>query len=830
MRFKLPYVDLKNIKGLYTKSSPDVLEAEQLRVAENCDFFDTYGAIAKVRGTTRVLSSQYSESGVVKSIPWVEFYKAVNLTGAIDRQVLCSAGTTLAKVDGSSLTTLQSGRTQDLFHMATQLGRFMYITNYDTDKVGVGDELVKYDGKVITKWGITPPGSEEIVREAFDDSTDWTASNVTVSDESDITIDGEDGSIKLDKTITTERIFSIEKAFDSPFYVTKDERDTSKSPGNRINFWTYIPPGELTDDSVATNSFDPYEAAMAVWVSPDADTVENNHWKFYFQIGELVEGWNKLNLNFSGSPQGVLGDFYPDDSILRRIRFDFRVESQENTKSGLVLDRFVQLDEGTPIATPSGSGTFTGDYSYKVSYVSKYGSESNAGPPSRTVTTSSHGLIELRNLPVSTDPQVVARRLYRTVAGGSIYLFLDQINNNKRTDYSDIIPDGSLGVTTPPQAGDFADDNSTPPKAGIVQKWKRTVFMAGDPLNPTTLYYSEDDDPESFPLNNAFLFDNKITAIYESRAALIVETQTSKWQVIGDNPDFSVDKIVDNIGCVGRRAAGTSKLVGYAVDRDGLRLFDGNDMLKISEPIRDKYDTDIDKTNIELMHLAHSRDRNSLLQFNPDTTTPIPKYTSIFHYNYTIDDIWKGYWSTLELPSDLNVVDATEIEDSNGAYHLYVSSDDGMIFELFDDDAKNWTLADGTTQAIKTKFTTPFLRLGELGKTEGSGNESGTGRVSPRFVELRLKDNTNINWTITIESADGSAQSQTVRDSQTMTMSFSSTESLVRQSLKQNFHPGEYFRVTVETNEKDTFAIIAGLRIYFHVHPFEGQINVHSPV
>jgi len=732
-----------------------------------------------------------------------------------------AAGTTLRKLNGTSTTLLMENRTADLFYTSAQVGRFMYITNWHPEKAGVGDPNVKYDGCVMTYWGITAPGSQEHLIEQFDSASEWTTYNSTVTDETVVTLEGED-AIKIDKAADTDRMFSVEKAFD--FYITLDGRDTSVSPGNRVNFWTFIPCGGLTDDFLTTNSFDPYDAAMVVWVSPTAsDSSFSTFWKFYFQIGDLVEGWNNLQLDFSSRP---LGNFYPSgpgNRMVRRTKFEYRLENRFNTKTDIRLDKMVQLDEGTPLVSPSGAGTFNGAYQYKVTFISKYGAESNAGPASSSITTDDHGQIDLTNIPTSTDPQVTARRLYRTVAGGSIFLFLDEIENNRSTTYTDTTPDGSLGNTTPPAAGDFSDDNSPPPKGGIVYRWKRTLFMAGDPLNPETLYFSEDDDPESFPLINTFVFDDKITAIFETYSALIVETETSKWQVLGDNPDYSVDKVVDNIGCVGRRAAGVTRLVGYAVDRDGLRLFDGNEVEKISEPIRDKYDSDINKTNIELLHTGHSHARNSLLQFNPtDTTLPIPTYGSIFHYMYSIDDIRKGFWATLELPDGLNLIDTTEIEDDNGDLRLYASDDDGMIYELFKEGEKNFVTSNGTESAIRTRFQTPYIRLGEMGNQDGQGTEAGTGRVTPRFFEMRLKNNTAINWTITIESADGPFQT-TARDSQTLTLEFAEGQSTVRQSIRQNFVGGDWIRFTIDNNEEDVFAEITGMRLYFHVKPFEGE-------
>ena len=817
---KLPYIDLVNFKGLFTKSSPDVLQAEQLRIAENCDFFETYGAISKIKGNSRVLTTQYPNSTDPEKIPWISFYKATDLDGRILRHTLVAAGSILARIDSGSLTTLKGNRTPDLFHSSTLFDRFMFITNQNPDLVGEGDDLVKYDGAVISNWGIKAPGTEETILEHFADADSFDAkpSKVLVTDDILTTFDGE--AIRIDKTFTDAgKIFYVEKNFYTGFYISSDNRDTSKSAGSRISFFTYIPRGQLTADCINLSSFSDKEAAMAVWFSPDRDSILNNYWQFYIPIGQLLEGWNQISPNLHGKPDLKAGNFYPEVDQVNRFRIDFRLTRDADTKTGIRLDRFLRLDEGTPIVNSSGTGSLTGAYQYKVTFISKYGHESNAGPASATHTVSSVAQLDLTKVPVSEDPQVIARQIYRTVAGGSVFLFLDRIDNNSRTDYTDTFADGSLGNATPPQAGDFSDDNSPPPKGGIVKTWKDTVWVAGDPQNPRSLFFSDSNEPESFPLINEFQLDDKITAMYETYSSFIVETETGKWQVLGDNPDFSVDKMVNNMGCVGRRAAGQTRLIGYAVDRDGLRLFDGNNAMKISEPIRDKYD-DLSKVNIELVHTAHSMNRNMILQFNPDTTTPIPEYDSIFAFIYSIDDPNQGYWTTINIPTavDLNILALTEIEDADGNFRLYASDDSGMVYEMFEPSTLNWTAADGTATAIKTKFQTPYLRPAELGaETHGA-----TGRADPRYIEVRVKNNTAGSLTITIESADGSSQT-TARDSVTMTLTYGTNNSTIRQAIPSSFHSGEYLRITVENNVLSEDFEVTGIRLYFHTYPFEGQ-------
>jgi len=824
---RLPYLEIKSFQGLYTKASQESLSPEQLRVCQNIDFFDEYGSIAKIRGSTRVLSTAYTESATAQKITWLGFYKAPALDGTILRHTLCAAGTTIGRVENSKITTLLSGRTKNLYHSADRLDRLYFITNQNPDRVGEGDPLIKYDGAVITNWGVKAPGSEETIIEDFDDYTEWTASNCNLSNQTNattghITWDGD--AMRIDSRFYGFNRYDVYKAHSGDgFYVQGDSRQNETAINNRVAVYAYIPRGALTasltnptDTGLATKG-----PAISVYVSPDS-TPNTNNWQFDFPNGSVFEGWNKLNLDFAsgapgagqtGSPAGVqTGFFYPENQTVRSTRFEFYLATRQTVVSGIRLDKYHKYDEGAPVAVASGTGDITGVYKYRVVYVSKYGQLSNAGPSSVGVTASSNSQIALTRIPVSSDPQVTARRLYRTVGNGSVYLFLDEILDNNSTTYVDTTADGSLGQETPPQAGDFSDDNSPPPQAGIVKVWKKTVFMAGDPQNPYTLYYSEDNEPESFPLINAFEMDGKITAMYESYAGLVVETETGKWQVIGDNPDFSLDKIVDGMGCVGRRAAGTARLIGYAVDRDGMRLFDLSDTKKISEPIRDKYDSDISKVNVELIHTVHSKSKNLILQFNPDASGD---YTSIFAYQYPMDQVETGYWTTISTPSaaNLNFLDAVEIEDSNGDFQIWASGADGMIYRLFNDSSKNWVDASGTTYPIDSIITTPYIRAGIL----GAEVEFATGRISPRKVELNTGTDDACTWTCTVETADGIDQ-ELARSSASVSMQFGANNSLIRQSIpSQSTTGGEFVRLTFENAEADVHARIMSARLYFHV-------------
>jgi hypothetical protein len=830
-RENIPFLDIKGFQGLYTKSSSEMLQAEQLQIAQNCDYFEEYGAVSKIRGSSRVLSETYKEGGVTKEISWVGFYKAPSLDGSILRHTLVAAGGIIGRVDDDKITPLVTGRTAGLYHQATMQDSLLFITNYNPERVGEGDAMVKYDGAVVTKWGVDAPGSQSTIIDAFSNAASWTPNACVLADQSndtpgEVTWDGD--AVRVDHEFYSTDTFSIEKAHgDAEFYPQGDTRQNEDAIRDRVSFFAYIPRGGLTASLTnPTNAgFKTRGPALSVYVSPDGDTVENNNWQFDFTQGWLVEGWNKINLDFASGEPGaartintppgqVKGLFYPESDSIKRTRFEFYMSTAQTTLTGIRVDKYQRFDEGALVASPSGSGDITGLYSYKVVYVSKYGQLSNTGPKSVDVTAASNAQIDLTRIPVSSDTQVVARRIYRTVGGGSVWLFLDEILDNTSTTYTDVLGDGSLGNETAPQAGDYADDNAVPPKCGIVKAWKKTIFMAGDPQNPYTLYYSEDDEGESFPLINALELDEKITGIYESYSGLVVETETGKWQLIGSNPDFSLDKIIHGVGCVGRRACGTARTVGYSVDRDGMRTFDLSETKKISEPIRDKYDDDLDKTNIELIHAVHLRSRNAIVQFNPDADGD---YTSIWLYQYVMDQVEAGYWSTIVTPdaANLNFLDAEEIEDSDGTFKLYAGGADGMLYHLFDSSSKNWVDADGTEYAVDTKVQTPYLRVGYL----GSEVEQASGRVNPHTLELRIGAEDACIWTATVETARGTMQTLAT-DSSTLSMEFGTNNSLIRQRVpSKTSTPAEYVRLTLQNAELDVYTKLLAARFYYHVQP-----------
>ncbi|HFC10711.1 MAG TPA: DUF5011 domain-containing protein, partial [Candidatus Kaiserbacteria bacterium] len=101
------------------------------------------------------------------------------------------------------------------------------------------------------------------------------------------------------------------------------------------------------------------------------------------------------------------------------------------------------------VAVNATSGNLTGDYRYRITFVTADG-ETSMGASSAVVSPSAEE-VDLTNIPTGSS-KVTARKIYRTVANAS-YPYLAQyvatISDNTTTTYTDNLADSSLGAYAP---------------------------------------------------------------------------------------------------------------------------------------------------------------------------------------------------------------------------------------------------------------------------------------------------------------------------------------------------------------------------------------------
>src|SRR5258706_1195012 len=834
-RAPLAFIDLLNFIGLNTKSSNEVKQDLSVSESINTDLFRKYGAVSKCFGSSRVLNAVYTESSAPKKISWLGLWKNTALNGQTDRQILAAAGTKLQRVETNGTLTPLTGVGQNItenwlegrVHQHQKVGDLMFITNQNPDLIGDGNTLVKYDGLEISRWGLLGPSNEPNFTKRIDTvgsappagpNGTWIPTNCTAVSDSITTRDGQ--AISLTKTNVSVTNAYIEEWMSSPLIGHAFHTSV-------VRVYAFIPLGELIKlanaDAITIRLTSDSQVSAGITI-PD---FTSNSYVWEIPIGELFEGWNLIELGFSDDETSIAFDEHltifnaPIINQLRGVRLGFNSRTNATLPAGIRFSLLQSFTRGNATVSEGAAGSVFdsgGTFSYKITFISKQGFESNAGPQTANLLTGSDvASLELTAIPVSADSQVIARGIYRTVADGNLWIFVDRINDNVTTTFSDTLADEALGSLTPPEAGDVSSDNSPPPPFAIIKYWKRTMFGAGNPENPNSLFWSNPDDVEGWPQLNTAVLDGKITAIYETYSSLIVATELGIWQVSGDNPDFRTDKIITGIGCVGRRAAGETRVDGWQTDRDGVRVYDANNPNKISEPIRDKFDI-FDHTFLELTHSAHSKNNNCIV-FCFTGATPFSYNADNFIYQYPVDEIGQGWWWQLQLPTSVNILDMEETEDDNGDFHLLFGSTDGMIYELFDKNAKSWATATGT-EAIECRFKTKWLRLGQLGQN----SDGVSGRVSPRQIEA-ITDGDPCTWNITMETATGPNQT-TATASVTVPVVFGDeNEKLMRYPVRR-VQSGEYIRITAEQGTIDVDSMLLAMRLLFKVQP--GQFPIET--
>jgi len=100
------------------------------------------------------------------------------------------------------------------------------------------------------------------------------------------------------------------------------------------------------------------------------------------------------------------------------------------------------------VAINGAAGNLTGEYLYGVSYYTADGKDTGV-PDVTSVLTLSAGRVDISNIPISSNPLVVGRRIYRTAPSLGDYRAMKlvvQIADNTTTTYQDNIADGSLGA------------------------------------------------------------------------------------------------------------------------------------------------------------------------------------------------------------------------------------------------------------------------------------------------------------------------------------------------------------------------------------------------
>lgn len=271
----------------------------------------------------------------------------------------------------------------------------------------------------------------------------------------------------------------------------------------------------------------------------------------------VANAWNSINLSgVGGNRTGTYQNLY-DVAMLQDQMYvgggagtdlNIRFNGTDAFKMGIT----------PPISTPTvsapqaGGSMTAGVYSFKVTYGNVLGQESNPSIKTADVTIvggSGNYTINLIDIPVSPDPQVTLRNIYRTTADGAVWLLLATISNNTATIYSSTQADSSLGIAVE----EFG--NGVPPHFDKIEIFQGTAFMAGDPSNQSRIWFSANNKPACVDSNDFRDLDSndgdKITGLRRFGPTVVAFKNNSIWNASGsDRYSFGFERRATTVGSI----------------------------------------------------------------------------------------------------------------------------------------------------------------------------------------------------------------------------------------------------------------------------------------
>jgi len=266
---------------------------------------------------------------------------------------------------------------------------------------------------------------------------------------------------------------------------------------------------------------------------------------------------------------------------------------------------FIAIPKAIPGVSAGGAGNPNGNYSWKYTYYTTHG-ESLPSPATATVALSSQqGQIGINSdgdyvrIVTNDDYGILGIKFYRTVAGGSSYLYSFSATNETINDSAGIqydnVADGSLG--------DSIHSFGAPSKSKYLAAHYDFMFYAGIDGFPNRLYWSN----QYFPLkvtSTDYTFcgesGDDITGITVFGGTLIVFCKANVFRVTGRGEVYTqsgvsyrnwvVSRVPSAVGCTAPYSIANAGSRIYYCYRDGVYAFDGVTSIKISDKVDPIFD------------------------------------------------------------------------------------------------------------------------------------------------------------------------------------------------------------------------------------------------
>lgn len=337
----------------------------------------------------------------------------------------------------------------------------------------------------------------------------------------------------------------------------------------------------------------------------------------------------------------------------------------------LIQDAGIAAPDTAMTIADGGAGAITaGDY-YEVYtyYNTRTGAESNPSPVSALLTLGASKRIAASNIGVSSNGQVDARRLYRTLPGqAGEYYFVAQINDNVTTTYDDNVIVDDLGSPV-------SFDNGLPPDdLKCLELWNERAWVH----DGRDVMFSEPGLPQSFGEDSVISVNpddgHSMTALHAFGDRIILAKTNGVHYVQGtDRSDFALSTLSDRHGCVSAHSMKSAEGILIWFGGDNFYRSDGNNVEAISIF---KVRRLVDRIPAALYERVHATIWPSKSQYR--VSIPVDDDTEnsiILVYNYKTDA-----WSTETYP--LGVQTLGDFFDEQEAQILYATMYDEYVYQL----------------------------------------------------------------------------------------------------------------------------------------------------
>lgn len=350
----------------------------------------------------------------------------------------------------------------------------------------------------------------------------------------------------------------------------------------------------------------------------------------------------------------------------------------------------------TVTATESAdSGNLTGFFRYKLVSTFSDGSR-KAGSVASTGVLCAGKQMSL-SWSADADGTVQGYEIYRTTGTGFTYYYLTSIDGRATVAYTDNISD-----TTILENRVLEEHGDAPPQAYFCEPHKQRMWWLRTDTYPTRGYWSDPGDPDSVYDQNYLDFSDSETvgdqitgALGNYEGLLVVFTERALWTVsgtgaiIGDITDWTKSRTNAQIGSVthrsatrvpagskytdqqGRQETTSKSAIVYFTPLGDIRLFDGDNDLIISHPVRDTIG-DFNYAQRAKIHALHDSANDQIIWFIPTGSSGEPNKAVSWNYRYGVWYVWEtmpfGASAEIETSSDAALLLTGEALTSKGAY------------------------------------------------------------------------------------------------------------------------------------------------------------------